>query len=143
MRLLHDIHLAYCTNIHRGENWAETFAGLQAHTLRVKQAVCPKAPYAIGLRLSAVAADELSRPETLREFQGWLERNQCYVFTVNGKRVFLSAGGISLTDAIDTRRSRASISRYKKVLSSKSQIKEGIKVAFHPLIPMKRYPGDD
>ena len=25
MRLKHDIHLAYCTNIHRGQNWTETF----------------------------------------------------------------------------------------------------------------------
>ena len=84
MRLQHDIHLAYCTNIHRGENWAETLAGLGAHTLRVKAAVCPDAPYAIGLRLSAVAADELSEPETLRAFQDWLEEHECYVFTVNG-----------------------------------------------------------
>ncbi len=84
MRLQHDIHLAYCTNIHRGENWAETLAGLETHTLRVKAAVCPDAPYAIGLRLSAVAADELSDPETLRAFQDWLETHECYVFTVNG-----------------------------------------------------------
>ncbi|MCH1502488.1 MAG: hypothetical protein L7V86_02795, partial [Verrucomicrobiales bacterium] len=84
MRLQHDLHLAYCTNIHRGENWAETFAGLKAHTLRVKAAVCPDAPYAIGLRLSAVAAEELSEPGTLQAFQDWLEEHQCYVFTVNG-----------------------------------------------------------
>ncbi len=84
MRLDHDLHLAYCTNIHRGENWAETFAGLEQHTLRVKAAVCPEAPYAIGLRLSAVAARELSEPSVLAAFQDWLEAHQCYVFTVNG-----------------------------------------------------------
>lgn len=84
MRLLHDLHLAYCTNIHRGENWAETFAALETYTLRVREAVCPGEPYAIGLRLSAVAAEELSRPETLRAFQEWLDRHQCYVFTING-----------------------------------------------------------
>lgn len=84
MQLDHGIHLAYCTNIHRGEDWAETFAGLEAHTLRVKQAVAPTEPYAIGLRLSAVAAEELSQPDVLARFQAWLEAQQCYVFTVNG-----------------------------------------------------------
>lgn len=84
MRLLPDLHLAYCTNIHRGEDWSETFAGLEAHTLRVKERVCPDAPYAIGLRLSAVAAEELSRPDTLSAFQRWMDQHQCYVFTING-----------------------------------------------------------
>lgn len=66
-----------------------------------------------------------------------------YIFTVSGKRVFMSVGGISLTEAIDTRRSKAQFTRYRNVLSNKSQIKEGIKIALHPLIPMKRYPGED
>ena len=30
MRLAHGIHLAYCTNVHRGGNWAETFATADA-----------------------------------------------------------------------------------------------------------------
>ena len=84
MRLNPHLHLAYCTNIHRGENWSETFAGLKAHTLRVKEAVCSGAPYAIGLRLSAEAAHELSQPKTLLGFQKWLDSHQCYVFTING-----------------------------------------------------------
>ncbi len=36
MLLKHGLHLAYCTNVHRGESWAETFAALEQHTLRVK-----------------------------------------------------------------------------------------------------------
>ncbi len=33
MKLSHGLHLAYCTNIHRGESWAEIFAALQTpHT---------------------------------------------------------------------------------------------------------------
>ncbi|HEY4416984.1 MAG TPA: metabolite traffic protein EboE [Verrucomicrobiae bacterium] len=84
MKLKHGRHLAYCTNIHRGETWAETFAALQQHTLAVREKVCPHEPFAIGLRLSQLAAAELSGPETLREFQRWLEKNSCYVFTING-----------------------------------------------------------
>jgi hypothetical protein len=65
-----------------------------------------------------------------------------YVFTVEGQRMFLGVGGMSLTEAIDTK-GTPRFTRYRKVLSSKSQIREGIELAFHPLIPMKRYPGED
>ncbi|HZV33820.1 MAG TPA: metabolite traffic protein EboE [Verrucomicrobiae bacterium] len=84
MQLKHGLHLAYCTNIHRGETWRETFDALQTHTLAVRRQVCPDKPYAIGLRLSNRAARELSEPSTLLAFQKWLEQNQCYVFTING-----------------------------------------------------------
>lgn len=84
MQLKHGIHLAYCTNIHRGENWGQTFEGLQQYTLAVKEQVAPSQPYAIGLRLSRQAAVELSDAKTLAEFQRWLEQHNCYVFTING-----------------------------------------------------------
>ena len=60
MHLNYGLHLAYCTNVHRGETWAETLAALERHTLAVKAAVCPSGPYAIGLRLSDAARDHLA-----------------------------------------------------------------------------------
>lgn len=84
MLLKHGLHLAYCTNVHRGESWAETFAALEQHTLRVKARVAPKDRYAVGLRLSDQASRELSDPQTLLQFQRWLEQHDCYVFTING-----------------------------------------------------------
>ena len=84
MRLNHDIHLGYCTNIHRGESWEETWHGLKEHTLRVKDRVSGGKPYGIGLRLSAQAANELNQPGKLDEFRRWLDQNGCYVFTING-----------------------------------------------------------
>jgi hypothetical protein len=84
MRLAQGHHLAYCANIHRGETWAETMAALETYTLAVKERVCPSRPYAIGLRLSAHAARELSQRRVLAQFQGWLEQHDCYVFTING-----------------------------------------------------------
>jgi hypothetical protein len=84
MILKHGLHLAYCTNVHPGEDWAQTFDSLNRHTLRVKQSVQPKGRYAIGLRLSDRASRELSDPKTLLEFQRWLGKNDCYVFTING-----------------------------------------------------------
>ncbi|HZL12622.1 MAG TPA: metabolite traffic protein EboE [Verrucomicrobiae bacterium] len=84
MKLNHGRHLAYCTNIHRGENWPETFDSLKNDTLAVREKICPRAPFAIGLRLSHQAAIELSERKTLLEFQRWLGKNSCYVFTING-----------------------------------------------------------
>ena len=84
MKLSHGIHLAYCTNIHRGESWPETFDALQKYTLAVRDRVCPDQPYAIGLRLSDQASRELSDPAALLEFRRWLDQHHCYVFTMNG-----------------------------------------------------------
>jgi hypothetical protein len=84
MKLNHGLHLTYCTNIHRGEDWGETFRGLEQYTLAVRQRVGTQAPFGIGLRLSNQAAHELATPNTLLTFQQWLERHGCYVFTING-----------------------------------------------------------
>src|ERR1700720_3402625 len=84
MKLNQGLHLAYCTNIHRGETWLETFDALKTHPLAVREKVCPRAPFAIGLRLSYRAAMELSERAALLEFQKWLEKNSCYIFTING-----------------------------------------------------------
>ena len=84
MRLAHGIQLAYCTNVHRGGNWAETFASLENDVMRVRQAVAPDEPYAIGLRLGADAAQELVDGDNLSNFRRWLDEKNCYVFTING-----------------------------------------------------------
>jgi hypothetical protein len=84
MELNHGAHLAYCTNIHCGHTWRQTHAALRKNTLAVRERVCPDSPFAIGLRLSSRAAGELSDKQNLREFQRWLDKNNCYVFTING-----------------------------------------------------------
>jgi sugar phosphate isomerase/epimerase len=84
MELKHGAHLAYCTNVHRGQNWAQTLESLQKYALAVRRRVCPHRPFAIGLRLGHHAAHELARGKKLREFKRWLARNNCYVFTING-----------------------------------------------------------
>jgi hypothetical protein len=84
VELNHGLHLAYCTNVHRGETWRETFGALKKYTLAAREKICPHRPFAIGLRLSNQAAVELSERKTLLAFQKWLGRNSCYVFTING-----------------------------------------------------------
>ena len=84
MRLNHDRHLAYSTNVHRGETWREMFQALQTHTLAVRDRLGAGGLFGIGLRLGHLAAADLAAPNTLLEFQRWLDRNNCYVFTING-----------------------------------------------------------
>jgi hypothetical protein len=87
MELKNGIHLAYCTNIHPTETLEETLASLDQNTLKVRNAVMPPdagKPFAIGLRLSDAASRELAQPNVLAAFRHWLERNGCYVFTING-----------------------------------------------------------
>jgi hypothetical protein len=66
MKLSQGHHLAYCTNVHRGNNWSETFSSLQNEVMDVRQGDLPDAPYAIGLRLGADAARELAQPQNLK-----------------------------------------------------------------------------
>jgi hypothetical protein len=84
LKLPHGFHLAYCTNVHPGENWAQTFDSLNRWTLAVKDQLRCQGDFAIGLRLSDEASRELLDPTRLLEFQHWLERHGCYVFTING-----------------------------------------------------------
>src|SRR5438105_7191928 len=84
MQLNQGLHLAYCTNVHPGEDWAQTLNSLERWTLAVRQKLRPAGPYAIGLRLSDRAARELSAPATLLKFQRWLDQHACYIFTING-----------------------------------------------------------
>ena len=41
-------------------------------------------PFAIGLRLSAIAASELLKNGNLENFKNWLDETNTYVFTING-----------------------------------------------------------
>ena len=75
--------ITYCTNIHPGESWRETFTALAAHIPKIKDAVSPDHPFPIGLRLSAQAARELAAGPAA-SFAGWLREHDCFVPTING-----------------------------------------------------------
>ncbi|HEX6274433.1 MAG TPA: metabolite traffic protein EboE, partial [Polyangiaceae bacterium] len=78
-------HLTYCTNIHPGESWADVREALRTHVVCVKRRVSPSAPFGVGLRLSARAAEELATtPGALAEARAELDAAGLYVFTLNG-----------------------------------------------------------
>ncbi|MGC6426407.1 MAG: metabolite traffic protein EboE [Akkermansiaceae bacterium] len=86
MKITEHQHLAYCTNIHPAESWEETWAVLKTDVLTVRDRISPHESFAIGLRLSARAAEELigDNGTNLRLFKAWLIEENCYVFTING-----------------------------------------------------------
>ena len=75
--------ITYCSNIHPGESFEETFLNLQTHLPAVKKAVSPDQPFPIGLRLSNRAAFEINEKISI-EFREWCERHDCFVPTING-----------------------------------------------------------
>jgi hypothetical protein len=81
---LNDAELTYCTNVHPGESLAEVRALLREHVSAVKLAVAPTAPFGVGLRLAAAAADELQQPGELARFRAELSELGLYCFTLNG-----------------------------------------------------------
>ncbi|QQL45075.1 metabolite traffic protein EboE [Sulfuriroseicoccus oceanibius] len=85
--------IGYCTNIHPGESWADTFANLQTKVTAVRDGVQAQAdaasafpdPYPIGLRLGADATRELMADADKRAaFRDWCERERMLLYTVNG-----------------------------------------------------------
>jgi len=62
-------------------------------------------------------------------------------FNMNLERVFSGEGGMDVTDAVDTRSGTAFVRR-RDVLENENHIDEGIAIAFHPVIPMKNWPGN-
>lgn len=84
MLLRDTFHTTYCTNIHPGEDWEETFTSLQEHLPAIKKLVSPDQKFGIGLRLSNKASEELEQANRLKDFKNWLDDNDCYVFTMNG-----------------------------------------------------------
>ena len=57
-------HLTYCSNIHPGETWNEVSAALASSLPRVRELLGHRGPFAIGLRLSAQAAQRRSNSRT-------------------------------------------------------------------------------
>ena len=84
MKLFDDSHLTYCTNVHAGESWPETFASLRRYLPAVKARVAPERPFGVGLRLSAQAAEELSAMPALEAVREFLQAGGFYIVTITG-----------------------------------------------------------
>lgn len=84
MKIRDRFHLTYCSNIHAGETWPEVFAALRSSLPSIRRDLRAEGPFAIGLRLSALAARQLSEAGALAEFRSFLADGDYYVPTING-----------------------------------------------------------
>ncbi|EAR15213.1 metabolite traffic protein EboE [Robiginitalea biformata] len=84
MLLRNTFHTTYCTNIHPGGDWKETFGALEDHLEAIRGNVSPRQPFGLGLRLSDQASRELDAGNRLADFKAWLDARDIYVFTMNG-----------------------------------------------------------
>lgn len=66
---------------------------------------------------------------------------QVVLLRTDFEKLFASRGGLDATDAIDARSSSGRYIRRRNVLENRTHNSEGIELALHPLIPMKKYPG--
>ena len=62
-------------------------------------------------------------------------------FNMDLGRIFSGEGGMDVTDAVDTRSGTAFVRR-RDVLENENHIDEGIAIALHPVIAMKKWPGN-
>lgn len=63
------------------------------------------------------------------------------IYDMDGDPLFSSRGGLDTLYAVNMRNPDSGFTRRKNLLDNNSNLKEGIQLALHPFIPMKRYPG--
>jgi sugar phosphate isomerase/epimerase len=77
-------YLTYCLNIHATQTWNDVEAALTGPVAAVKQAICPDAPFAVGLRFSGEALSDLSDPAKRTALKALMESHDYRGVTVNG-----------------------------------------------------------
>src|SRR5262249_24732817 len=78
-------HLTYCTNIHRGESWADTRAALERYLPQVKRQASPALAMRARLPLSNAAPEtRAAQACELAAFKAFLAEHGLYVLTING-----------------------------------------------------------
>ncbi|MGB8841874.1 MAG: hypothetical protein WCC64_12465, partial [Aliidongia sp.] len=81
MRLPDGGWLGYCLNVHPTQSFAEVEAALCGPVRQIKRQLCPDAPFAVGLRLSAAAAAE---PKAAAQLARIFAAEGYAAYTMNG-----------------------------------------------------------
>ncbi|MBT8138961.1 MAG: hypothetical protein KJP25_04275 [Gammaproteobacteria bacterium] len=62
------------------------------------------------------------------------------VYSVKGELLFKSLGGLEVTRHVDTSKNNGRFVRRDKLFSSAGNVDEGVRLALHPLVPVRGYP---
>jgi hypothetical protein len=65
------------------------------------------------------------------------------LYDLDLQRLFYGVGGLELTEALDSRGGAVRFARRRNVLDNEREIDEGIELAFHPLVRMADWPGEE
>lgn len=77
-------HLTYCLNIHATQTYAEVMAALTGPAAEVKASFAQNDPFAIGLRFSGEALEELADAAKRATLKATLDKQNFHAVTVNG-----------------------------------------------------------
>lgn len=77
-------HLTYCLNIHATQTFGDVMAALRGPVAEVKASISPNAPFAVGLRFSGEALDELADAQKRLALKAVIDAQGFQAVTVNG-----------------------------------------------------------
>ena len=64
------------------------------------------------------------------------------VYSVDGKTLFKSMGGLEVSRELDTKKSSGRYVRREHMLNNAGHLKQGVALSLHPLVPIDHYPKD-
>lgn len=76
--------VGYCTNVHAGASWMETWDNLRRYAVAVRTSRGSDQPMGVGLWLSANAAQQLVHAQQVPALSQWLAESRLIPFTFNG-----------------------------------------------------------
>jgi hypothetical protein len=76
--------IGYCTNVHAGASWIETWDNLRRHAVAVRQRLGGDRPMGVGLWLSAQSAEQLVAARQVDALCHWLAESHLIPYTFNG-----------------------------------------------------------
>jgi len=84
MRLNSGQDFSYCMNVHPGEGLDDMTHAIRTYVPQIRRALCPDAPFGLGLRVAADAAQALQSPQARSDLAEQLANQNLYAFTING-----------------------------------------------------------
>jgi len=83
MKINKTLHLTYCSNIFKGNNWEKIFLNIKTYIPKIKKNITNK-KFALGLCLSNSITNELLLKKNINIFIKWMKNENIYIPSING-----------------------------------------------------------